>query len=78
MAIKLGKIRTSKTELVDISKAWIAISIAFAFVLSLDALLGYQKLLIYSKNIISLYNCYFYSYISKTFSHKLHAGSGGS
>jgi Zn-dependent protease len=34
MAIKLGKIRTSKTELVDISKAWIAISIAFAFVLS--------------------------------------------
>ncbi len=34
MAIKLGKIRTSKIELVDISKAWIAISIAFAFVLS--------------------------------------------
>ena len=34
IAIKLGKIRTSKTELVDISKAWIAISIAFAFVLS--------------------------------------------
>jgi Zn-dependent protease len=31
-AIKLGKIRTSKTELIDILKAWIAISLAFTFV----------------------------------------------
>ena len=32
--ISLGKIKTSKTELVDILKAWIAISLAFAFVYS--------------------------------------------
>ena len=31
--IKLGKIKTSKIELVDIAKAWLAISLAFAFVL---------------------------------------------
>ncbi|MBU0457234.1 MAG: metalloprotease [Nanoarchaeota archaeon] len=31
--IKIGKIKTSKIELIDIAKAWIAISIAFAFVL---------------------------------------------
>ena len=32
--IKLGKIKTSKIELIDIAKAWIAISIAFALVFS--------------------------------------------
>ena len=32
--IKIGKINTSKIELVDIVKAWLAISLAFAFVYS--------------------------------------------
>ena len=32
--IKIGKINTSKVELVDIVKAWLAISLAFAFVYS--------------------------------------------
>tara|TARA_Y100000034_G_scaffold135652_1_gene208461 strand:- start:112 stop:759 length:648 start_codon:yes stop_codon:yes gene_type:complete len=32
--IKLGKIKTSKPELIDITKAWLAISIAFALVFS--------------------------------------------
>ena len=32
--IKLGKIKTSKLELIDITKAWLAISIAFALVFS--------------------------------------------
>ena len=32
--IKIGKINTSKVELVDIAKAWLAISLAFAFVYS--------------------------------------------
>ncbi|MBU0470012.1 MAG: metalloprotease [Nanoarchaeota archaeon] len=32
--IKIGKINTSKTELVDIAKAWLAISLAFAFIYS--------------------------------------------
>lgn len=31
--ISLGMIKTSRTELIDISKAWIAISLAFAFIL---------------------------------------------
>jgi len=33
-SIKLGKIKTSKIELIDIAKAWIVISLAFAFVLT--------------------------------------------
>lgn len=32
--ITLGKIRTSKVELVDIAKSWLALSLAFAFVYS--------------------------------------------
>jgi Zn-dependent protease len=32
--ISIGKIKTSRTELVDISKAWMALSLAFAFVYS--------------------------------------------
>ena len=32
--IKIGKIKTSKLELVDIVKAWLAISLAFALVFS--------------------------------------------
>tara|TARA_Y100000310_G_scaffold315042_1_gene365145 strand:- start:806 stop:1462 length:657 start_codon:yes stop_codon:yes gene_type:complete len=32
--IRLGKIKTSKLELIDIAKAWLAISIAFALVFS--------------------------------------------
>src|SRR3989344_7854706 len=32
--IRLGKIKTSKIELIDITKAWVALSLAFAFVYS--------------------------------------------
>jgi len=32
--IKIGKIRTSKTELIDITKAWLALSLAFTFAFS--------------------------------------------
>ena len=42
--IKLGSIKTSRTELIDIAKAWIAISLAFAFIFSgislLDGTIG--------------------------------------
>ncbi len=38
--IHLGKIKTSKNELVDIAKAWFAISLAFAFVYAQMYLLG--------------------------------------
>ena len=37
--IQLGKIKTSKIELVDIAKAWLAISLAFAFVLTNTSLI---------------------------------------
>ncbi len=37
--IKLGGIKTSKTELVDITKAWLALSLAFTFVYSGASLL---------------------------------------
>jgi Zn-dependent protease len=37
--ILLGKIKTSKIELVDIAKAWLAISLAFAFVLTNTSLI---------------------------------------
>lgn len=37
--IKIGKISTSRTELIDISKAWLALSLAFAFIYSGASLL---------------------------------------
>ena len=33
-SIKIGKIKTSRTEIVDIVKAWLALSLAFAFIYS--------------------------------------------
>lgn len=46
--IKFWKINTSKTELIDISKAWIIISLAFTFILSgaslLDGGFSYGKI----------------------------------
>ncbi|PIN76904.1 metalloprotease [Candidatus Woesearchaeota archaeon CG10_big_fil_rev_8_21_14_0_10_36_11] len=38
--LKLGKIKTSTTELIDITKAWLALSFAFALVYSGIQLLG--------------------------------------
>src|SRR3989338_8834769 len=32
--VRLGKVKTSKTELTDIPKAWLALSLAFAFIYS--------------------------------------------
>lgn len=37
--IKIGKVSTSRTEIIDISKAWIALSLAFAFIYSGASLL---------------------------------------
>lgn len=33
-AIEIGRIKTSRTELIDITKAWLALSLAFAFIYS--------------------------------------------
>src|SRR3989338_1867492 len=38
--MKLRGIKTSKTELIDITKAWIALSLAFAFIYSGASLMG--------------------------------------
>jgi Zn-dependent protease len=38
--IKLGFIKTSKTELVDIAKAWMVLSLAFTFVYTSTSLIG--------------------------------------
>ncbi len=32
--MKIGKIKTSRTEIIDITKAWLALSLAFAFIYS--------------------------------------------
>jgi len=47
--ISLGKIRTSKTELIDIAKAWIALSFAFAFALGGFSLMGGSVSAVFSK-----------------------------
>ncbi len=39
-AIEIGKIKTSRTELVDITKAWLALSLAFTFVYAGVSLFG--------------------------------------
>ena len=49
--ITLGKIRTSKIELVDIAKSWLALSLAFAFVYSGISLIG--------GNISGIFSIYF-------------------
>ena len=47
--IKLGFLKTSKIELVDITKAWIVLSLAFAFVLSNINFLNVMGLGIFNK-----------------------------
>ena len=49
-----GGAALAAAELVKSSNANV---VGFAFIISLDSLSGYQKILNYSKNIISLYNC---------------------
>ncbi|HLD72301.1 MAG TPA: metalloprotease [Candidatus Nanoarchaeia archaeon] len=53
--IKLGKINTSKIELIDITKAWLAISLAFALVYSGASLLGGDVVKIFSVNFLLIF-----------------------
>ncbi len=53
--IKLGKIKTSKTELVDITKAWLALSLAFAFVYSGISLFKGNALELFSTRFLMMF-----------------------
>lgn len=53
--IKIGMINTSKIELVDICKAWLAISLAFALVYSGASLIGGDLQKIFSFNFLMVF-----------------------
>lgn len=53
--VKMGKVRTSRTELIDIGKAWLALSLAFAFVYSGAHLLGGELNKVWSGQFLQLF-----------------------
>ena len=53
--IKLGKIKTSKIELIDIGKAWFVLSLAFAFVFSGVSLINGRISQIFSLEFLVLF-----------------------
>lgn len=53
--ITIGKIRTSRTELVDILKAWLALSFAFTFIYAGASVLGGDINKIFSLNFVSIF-----------------------
>jgi len=52
--IRIGKLETSKIELFDIAKAWIAISLAFAFLLSGRSLFNLQFLFFFFISMVTV------------------------
>ncbi len=53
--LKIGKISTSRIEIVDIIKAWLALSLAFAFIYAGASVLGGDLNRIFSLNFLSLF-----------------------
>lgn len=53
--LKIGKISTSRTEIVDILKAWLALSLAFTFIYAGASVLGGDLNKIFSLNFVSLF-----------------------
>ncbi len=53
--IKIGKIKTSNVELIDIGKAWIIISLAFAFVFSGIRIIGSNAFDIFSFKFLLMF-----------------------
>ena len=53
--LKIGKISTSRTEIVDILKAWLALSLAFTFIYAGAIVLGGDLNRIFSLNFVSLF-----------------------
>src|SRR3989344_5635107 len=54
-AVTIGKIRTSRTEIVDILKAWMALSFAFTFIYAGASVLGGDINKIFSLNFASIF-----------------------
>ena len=53
--MKIGKISTSRTEIVDILKAWLALSLAFTFIYASASVLGGDHNRVFSLNFVSLF-----------------------
>tara|TARA_Y100000310_G_C20650620_1_gene799220 strand:+ start:979 stop:1635 length:657 start_codon:yes stop_codon:yes gene_type:complete len=53
--IKLGRIKTSRIELIDITKAWLALSLAFAFVYSGASLVRGNFSTLFSVNFLVMF-----------------------
>lgn len=54
-AIKIGKVSTSRTEIVDILKAWLALSLAFTFIYAGASVLGGDINRIFSLHFLSIF-----------------------
>jgi Zn-dependent protease len=54
-SINLGKIKTSRTELIDILKAWMALSLAFAFIYSGASLINGSISKVFSSQFLALF-----------------------
>ncbi len=54
-AIEIGKIKTSRMEIVDILKAWLALSLAFTFIYAGASVLGGDIQKIFSLHFISIF-----------------------
>lgn len=53
--VQIGKIRTSRTEIVDILKAWLALSLAFTFIYAGASVIGGGFDKIFSINFLSIF-----------------------
>ena len=67
--LNIGPIKTSKTELIEISKAWIVLSLAFAFVYAGASMIGGGMGKIFSAQFIILF---FISLVTAGFGFLLH------
>ncbi len=54
-AVTIGKIKTSKTEIVDIFKAWIALSFAFTFIYAGASVMGGDINKVFSLHFLSIF-----------------------
>lgn len=54
-AVKIGKISTSRTEIVDIIKAWLALSLAFTFIYASASVLNGNIARIFSLNFAHIF-----------------------
>ena len=53
--VKIGKVKTSRTEIVDILKAWLALSLAFTFIYAGASVLGGDINRIFSLHFLSIF-----------------------